>query len=53
MSVGNLYHMLCHRRIHFEMEKNVNKLPLAIGRNPTKALNNKWCFATPALPQSV
>ena len=29
MSVGNLYHMLCHRRIHSEMEKNVNKLPLA------------------------
>ncbi|WP_026499403.1 nucleotidyltransferase domain-containing protein [Butyrivibrio sp. WCD2001] len=28
MSVGNLYHMLCHRRIHSEMEKNVNKLPL-------------------------
>ena len=23
------------------------------GRNPTKALNNKWCFATPALPQFV
>ena len=29
MSVGNLYHMLCHRRIHSEMENNVNKLPLA------------------------
>ena len=29
MSVGNLYHILCHRRIHSEMEKNVNKLPLA------------------------
>ena len=29
MSVGNLYHMLCHRRIHSEMEKNVYKLPLA------------------------
>ena len=29
MSVGNLYHILCHRRIHYEMEKNVNKLPLA------------------------
>ena len=29
MSVGNLYHMLCHRRIHSEMEKNVNILPLA------------------------
>ena len=29
MSVGNLYHMLCHRRIHSELDKNVNKLPLA------------------------
>lgn len=29
MSVGNLYHMLCHRRIHSDMEKNVYKLPLA------------------------
>ena len=29
MSVGNLYHTLCHRRIHSEMEKNVNKLSLA------------------------
>ena len=29
MSVGNLYHMLCHRRIHSEREKNINKLPMA------------------------
>ena len=29
MCVGNLYHMLCHRRIHSELEKNVNKVPLA------------------------
>ncbi len=29
MSVSNLYHMLCHRRIHSELEKNVYKLPLA------------------------
>lgn len=29
MSVGNLYHMLCHRRIHSEMEKSVRKMPMA------------------------
>jgi Nucleotidyltransferase domain. len=29
MSVGNLYHMLCHRRIHSDIEKSVTKLPFA------------------------
>lgn len=29
MSLGNLYHEICHRYIHAPKEKNVSKLPLA------------------------
>ena len=29
ISVCNLDHMLCHRLIHSDMEKNINKLPMA------------------------